>query len=65
VTAAPWLHVVGIGDGGIASLGEPARAALAAAEVIVGGERHLAMVPDHPGERLLWRRPIEATLVDL
>jgi precorrin-6B C5,15-methyltransferase / cobalt-precorrin-6B C5,C15-methyltransferase len=67
VSAAPepWLHVVGIGDAGLASLSPAARAAIEAGEVLVGGERHLAMVPDHTGERLLWRRPLEATLPDL
>lgn len=61
----PWLSVVGIGDAGLASLSVPAQAVVAAGEVLVGGERHLAMVPDHAGERLPWRRPLEATLDDL
>ena len=65
MNAKPWLHVVGIGDGGLVSLSAPARAAIEASEVLVGGERHLAMVPEHPGERLVWRRPLEATLADL
>jgi precorrin-6Y C5,15-methyltransferase (decarboxylating) len=63
--AQPWLHVVGIGDSGLASLSAAARAALEAGEVLVGGERHLAMVPEHAGERVVWRRPLEATLPDL
>ncbi|MGH6900415.1 MAG: precorrin-6y C5,15-methyltransferase (decarboxylating) subunit CbiE [Geminicoccaceae bacterium] len=61
----PWLNVVGIGDAGLASLSPAARATIEAGEVLVGGERHLAMVPEHTGERLLWRRPLEATLPDL
>lgn len=61
----PWLHVVGIGDAGLASLSQAARATLEAGEVLVGGERHLAMVPEHAGERMVWRRPLEATLADL
>jgi precorrin-6Y C5,15-methyltransferase (decarboxylating) len=65
VNAGPWLHVVGIGAGGLASLSAPARTAIEASEVLVGGERHLAMVPEYPGERLAWRRPLEATLADL
>jgi precorrin-6B C5,15-methyltransferase / cobalt-precorrin-6B C5,C15-methyltransferase len=65
VNADPWLHVVGIGDGGLASLSMPARAVIEASEVLIGSERHLAMVPEHPGERLVWRRPLEATLADL
>ena len=61
----PWLNVVGIGDGGLGSLGATARAIVDAGEILVGGERHLAMVPDHPGERLRWRCPLEATLDEL
>jgi precorrin-6B C5,15-methyltransferase / cobalt-precorrin-6B C5,C15-methyltransferase len=61
----PWLHVVGIGDAGLASLSPAARATIEAGEVLVGGARHLAMVPEHAGERIVWRRPLEATLPDL
>ena len=61
----PWLHVVGIGDGGLASLSTTARAIIDAGDVLVGGERHLDMVRDHPGERLRWRCPLEATLDEL
>jgi precorrin-6Y C5,15-methyltransferase (decarboxylating) len=61
----PWLNVVGIGDGGLGSLSATARAVVEAGEILVGGERHLEMVPDHPGERLRWRSPLEATLDDL
>ena len=42
-----------------------ARAAGRAAEMLVGGARHLAMVPGHPAERLTWRRPLEDTIEDL
>jgi precorrin-6Y C5,15-methyltransferase (decarboxylating) len=61
----PWLNVVGIGDGGLCSLSATARAVVDAGEILVGGERHLEMVSDHPGERLRWRSPLEATLDDL
>jgi precorrin-6B C5,15-methyltransferase / cobalt-precorrin-6B C5,C15-methyltransferase len=61
----PWLNVVGIGDAGLASLSATARAIVERGEVLVGGERHLAMVPEHTGERLRWRCPLEATLDDL
>ena len=61
----PWLAVIGIGDDGLASLCPAARALLEAGEVVVGGARHLALVPDHQGERLAWRSPLEATLEDL
>ena len=61
----PWLAVIGIGDDGVASLCPTARALLEAGEVVVGGARHLAMVPDHKGERIAWRSPLDATLDDL
>ncbi|HEX6111699.1 MAG TPA: precorrin-6y C5,15-methyltransferase (decarboxylating) subunit CbiE [Geminicoccaceae bacterium] len=61
----PWLNVVGIGDGGLESLGATARAIVEAGEILVGGERHLDMVGDHPGERLRWGCPLEATLDEL
>ena len=61
----PWLAVIGIGDDGLASLCPAARAVLEAGEVVVGGARHLAMVPDHKGERIAWRSPLQATLDDL
>jgi precorrin-6B C5,15-methyltransferase / cobalt-precorrin-6B C5,C15-methyltransferase len=61
----PWLHVIGISDGGLASLSTTARAIVDAGDVLVGGERHLDMVRDHPGERLRWRCPLEATLDEL
>ena len=63
--AEPWLNVVGIGDAGLASLSATARAIVASGEVLVGGERHLAMVPEHTGERLRWRCPLETTLDEL
>src|SRR5262249_35151802 len=52
--------VVGIGEDGLTGIGEAARAAIAAAEVLVGGERHLALVPDAASraQRLQWPSPM-------
>jgi precorrin-6Y C5,15-methyltransferase (decarboxylating) len=58
----PWLTVVGIGADGIASLGAPARAAIDEAEVLVGGMRHLAMIPNSSAERIVWESPIASTV---
>ncbi len=58
----PWLTVVGIGADGLAALSPAARAAIDAGELLVGGERHLALVPEGPAERLAWRQPLAATL---
>lgn len=64
--SAPWLTVVGIGADGMDGLGARARAAVAQAELLVGGRRHLAMVPEDDGcARLPWRSPLAETLEGL
>jgi precorrin-6B C5,15-methyltransferase / cobalt-precorrin-6B C5,C15-methyltransferase len=57
-----WLSIVGIGEDGLDGLSAAARALVAGAEVLVGGERHLALVPASPAERIPWRQPIAATM---
>ncbi len=39
----PWLKIIGIGEDGLAGLSEASRNALASAETVFGGERHLAL----------------------
>ncbi len=58
----PWLAVVGIGEDGIAGLPPAARALVETAEVLVGGARHLGMVPDRGAERISWERPLQRTI---
>ena len=58
----PWLAVVGIGEDGIAGLAPAAQALIETAEVLVGGARHLGMVPDHGAERIRWERPLTVTI---
>ncbi|MFT4128484.1 precorrin-6y C5,15-methyltransferase (decarboxylating) subunit CbiE [Labrys sp. (in: a-proteobacteria)] len=57
-----WLSIVGIGEDGMAGLSPLAAAVVAGAELLVGGARHLAMVPDRaaerPAERLAWPSPL-------
>ena len=60
-----WLSIVGIGEEGIAGLGAAAHDALDEAEILVGGARHLAMVPVDGRERLEWPRPFSALLEEL
>ncbi len=57
-----WLNVIGIGADGLHGLSPAARALVETAEVLVGGERHLAMVPDNGAERLIWELPLEQSL---
>jgi len=62
----PWLSIVGIGEDGLDGLSAEARVLIDEAEVLVGGERHLALVPRGGGdrrERLTWPSPLSA-LVD-
>ncbi len=58
----PWLSIVGIGEDGLEGLNDEALAHIAAAEVLVGGERHLAKLEDDGRERLSWGSPLEETV---
>ena len=40
----PWLSIIGLGEDGLAGLTDASRDALARAEIIFGGPRHLALV---------------------
>ena len=60
-----WLGVVGIGEDGLAGLSPAARTLVETAEMLVGGARHLAMVPPGAAERLVWREPLADTLADI
>jgi precorrin-6Y C5,15-methyltransferase (decarboxylating) len=60
-----WLSVIGIGEDGLAGLSPAARTLVATAETLVGGARHLAMVPPGAAERLEWRRPLGDTFADI
>ncbi|PWC57066.1 precorrin-6y C5,15-methyltransferase (decarboxylating) subunit CbiE [Azospirillum sp. TSO22-1] len=58
----PWLTIIGIGEDGVGGLSEAALRAITVAEVLVGGERHLAMLPEHEAERLPWPSPFDALI---
>ena len=57
-----WLHVVGIGEEGMAGLAPATRAIVEAAEVIVGGDRHHALSDAVHAERLAWPHPFDALI---
>ncbi|CCG40517.1 bifunctional cobalt-precorrin-7 (C(5))-methyltransferase/cobalt-precorrin-6B (C(15))-methyltransferase [Magnetospirillum molischianum] len=60
-----WLTVVGLGEDGPAGLGETARDAIGGASVLIGGRRHLDLIPDRSGqERIVWPSPFE-TAIDM
>jgi precorrin-6Y C5,15-methyltransferase (decarboxylating) len=61
-----WLSIVGLSEGGWEELPGVGRSLVEAAVLVVGGERHLAMLPDHiRGARLIWATPLSATVRDI
>jgi len=61
-----WLAIVGLGEGGWAELPALGRSLVEGAELIVGGERHLAMLPGHiRGERVGWATPLRLTVEEI
>ena len=62
-TASPWLTIIGVGEDGLDGLGSEAKRCIAAAEVVFGAKRHLALVGDAiPGEARAWPTPFDAEM---
>jgi precorrin-6Y C5,15-methyltransferase (decarboxylating) len=58
-----WLSIIGIGEDGVDGLSPVARQLIAAAELVVGGARHLTLAHSLiKGTRLTWPSPIEIAL---
>jgi precorrin-6B C5,15-methyltransferase / cobalt-precorrin-6B C5,C15-methyltransferase len=58
----PWLSIIGIGEDGLAGLSDASRKALADAETVFGGERHLKLAEiDSRGKP--WPVPFDASCV--
>ncbi|OAF10609.1 precorrin-6Y methyltransferase [Bradyrhizobium centrolobii] len=60
--ANPWLTIIGIGEDGPAGLSDASRKALADAETVFGGERHLALAGITDRGRP-WPVPFDAEIV--
>ncbi len=58
----PWLHIVGIGEDGLDGLTPATRAVVAAAEVILGGDRHHVLTDDIKAVRIAWPSPFDAMI---
>jgi precorrin-6Y C5,15-methyltransferase (decarboxylating) len=56
------VTVIGLGDDGCAGLTARAANAVAAAQVLAGGARHLAFFPQFTGERIVLEGPLGAAL---
>jgi len=62
---ARWLSIIGIGEEGPAGLTAAARTLLDTAEVLIGGKRHLAMLPEDGRERHAWPTPMQLLIDDI
>jgi precorrin-6B C5,15-methyltransferase / cobalt-precorrin-6B C5,C15-methyltransferase len=61
-----WLSVVGINEDGLSGLSSIARSLVDCASVIVGGDRHLSMLPQSDRrEKLIWTSPIEDSVTEI
>src|SRR5690606_35977694 len=61
-----WLSVVGIGEDGPERLTPAARTLIDTAELLVGGERHLAMLPPRAGQqRRRWTKPLDDLVAEI
>ncbi len=53
-----WLTLIGLGEDGRDALSPAAREALAQAQLVVGGARHLALAGPFPCETMVWPSPL-------
>ncbi len=60
-----WLNIIGLGEDGLDALPRRLRALVDAAELIVGGERHLAMAADAKAEKQSWASPLSRTIEEI
>ncbi len=60
-----WLTIIGLGEDGLEGLTPAARKLIEQAQTLVGGERHLAKVPNGTAERLSWVSPLKLTIDEI
>lgn len=66
VSTGKWLALVGIGEDGVAGLGEAARRAIADAEFMFGSVRHLALAAELvQGESRRWPTPFDGAVQEV
>lgn len=53
-----WLSVVGIGEDGLDGVSPRGRMLIDGAQTLVGGDRHLGMIPEDGRARLIWPTPL-------
>ncbi|MBP1887526.1 precorrin-6Y C5,15-methyltransferase (decarboxylating) [Ensifer mexicanus] len=60
---APWLVIIGIGEDGVAGLGDEAKRLIATAPVVFGGARHIELAASLiTGECQAWQNPFEKSV---
>ncbi len=58
-----WLSIIGIGEDGVTGLSATARGLIAAAEVVFGGQRHIALASSIiRGEKRPWPSPFDGAV---
>tara|TARA_R110002110_G_scaffold415612_6_gene652128 strand:- start:156389 stop:157612 length:1224 start_codon:yes stop_codon:yes gene_type:complete len=60
-----WLNIVGVGADGLAGLPATSRTLVETAELIVGGDRHLAMVTNGSARKLAWEFPLDGLVQEI
>ncbi|MBK1987360.1 precorrin-6y C5,15-methyltransferase (decarboxylating) subunit CbiE [Sphaerospermopsis aphanizomenoides BCCUSP55] len=61
-----WLSIVGIGEDGIEGLSLMARSLFDQAHIIIGGERHLAMLSANDSrEKMIWKSPFQDSIAEI
>ena len=60
-----WLSIVGVGDDGLDGLLAAARSLVDDAEAFMGGDRHLAMLPDDGREKRPWPSPLSQIMDEI
>jgi len=60
-----WLTIIGLSEDGLDGLTPAARKLVEQAQTLVGGERHLAKIPNGAAERLRWASPLKLTIDEI
>src|SRR5882724_8101349 len=60
-----WLTIIGLSEDGLDGLTPAARKLVEQAQTLVGGERHLAKIPNGAAERLPWASPLKLTIDEI
>ena len=60
-----WLSIIGIGEDGRAGISPAANALIDAAELLVGGRRHLDLIGATRTTQMPWLNPLDATIPEI